>query len=370
VTLTTPGQFATYNYGEKIYASYSCAPAAGTTLRSCVGTVPTGSQINTTSSTSNKFTVTAEDSDGQKQTVTHEYSINPEPPKATIEAPQAGHTYAVDQVVKTKFSCTEGKLGAGLESCDDNNHTNTVAGGEGELNTSTPGTHSYTVEAKSLSGEAEVASLSYTVAEPPTATIEAPLGGGTYKEGEVVNTKFACKEAAFGSGLESCTDSNGATGGIGALNTTLGVGPAVYEVTAKSTDGQSDAASIKYTVITACNTARGSGSLGGVADNFSDELSKSPGAKESFKASIQKPALGVVQLTRLNSAACLVIPGGLEYRGQGLATAKSVSGYEVAFSFAVTGSNIAFSIEVTKGGTLEYKLTNAKAVAGSVERLS
>jgi hypothetical protein len=72
----------------------------------------------------------------------------------------------------------------------------------------------------------------------------------------------------------------------------------------------------------------------------------------------------------LNSAACLVIPGGLEYRGQGLATAKSVSGYEVAFSFAVTGSNIAFSIEVTKGGTLEYKLTNAKAVAGSVERLS
>lgn len=370
VTITTPPNGSLYSYGQVVDAEYLCTPAAGATLKSCTGTVPNGAPISTTTGPSNTFSVTAEDTDGQKETVTHTYTVTPAVPKATISAPAAGGIYKLGEVVSTKFSCVEGALGPGLESCDDDNGTNTVSGGSGTLDTSTLGPHTYTVTAKSKDGRTATAAISYTVAAPPTATIEAPPSGGIYKQGEIVATMFSCEEGAFGPGLESCTDTNGATSGVGALNTSFGVGPATYEVTAKSKDGQSATASVKYMVVTACNGARGYGSLVGLGSSFSDELSKSPGAKEWFEVSIQKPALGRVELTKLNSAACLVIPGGLEYRGQGLATLKGVSGYEVAFSFAVAGSHIAFSIEVTKGGVLEYKQTNAMAVLGAVEKLS
>lgn len=307
------------------------------------------------------------DNAGLKATITH-HVVVPAPPEAKIESPGAGGTYKQGEVVPTTFSCKEGAHGTGLESCEDEDGVSAPA--DGQLNTSTLGSHEYTVTAVSKDGLRATTSIKYTVAAPPKATIEFPASGGTYKEGEVVMTVFSCEEGAFGPGLESCTDSNGATSGAGALNTSFGVGPGSYEVTAKSKDGQSGTASIGYTVVTACNSARGYGSLGGVGSDFSDELSKSPGARERFEASIQSSGLGVIRTTKLSSAACLVIPGGLEYRGQGPATAKEVGGYEVAFSFAVAGSRIAVSIEVTKGGVLKYKLTNATAVAGSVEKLS
>jgi hypothetical protein len=260
-------------------------------------------------------------------------------------------------------------------SCDDNNGTNTVSGGAGTLATSTVGPHTYTVTAKSKDGQTGTMSIGYTVAAAPKATIKTPSGGGTYKEGEVIATTFSCEEGEFGPGLESCTDSNGASGGVGALNTLFGLGPASYEVTAKSKDGQTATASISYTVITACNSAVGYGSIGSGSESviFFDELSKSPGAKQKFEAAIQKPGLGQVYMTSLSSAACLVIPGGLEYRGQGSATLRGVSGYKVSFAFAVVGSHITFTIELSKGATLEYKEskpTNTTTVPGSYEKLT
>ncbi len=86
------------------------------------------------------------------------------------------------------------------------------------------------------------------IAEPPTAKIEAPAGGGVYTQGAVVATTFACTESAFGPGLESCVDSGGATGGTGSLDTTA-LGPQTYTVTAVSVDGQKDRATIHYEVV-------------------------------------------------------------------------------------------------------------------------
>jgi hypothetical protein len=272
--------------------------------------------------------------------------------------------------VKSVFSCTDGTNGPGIESWKDEHGISAPA--EGKLNTSSLGSHEYKVTAISKDGETETASIKYTVAAPPEAKIEFPTGGGTYKEGEIVATTFSCKEGEFGPGLESCKDSNGATGGVGALNTS-GLGLASYEVTAKSKDGATGTVSIEYTVITACKSASGNGRVGSVSSEgviFYDELSKSSGAKEKFEAGIQKSSLGRVYMTSLTSAACVVIPGGLEYRGQGPATLKGVPGYHVAFSFAVVGSHISFSIELKKGATLEYEQTNATAVPGSVEHLS
>ena len=374
VAITTPPEGAQYNYGQVVDAEYSCTAAEGATLKSCNGTVPDGSPINTTSGTSNSFTVTAEDTDGQKETVTHGYEVVAAPPKASISAPAEGGIYRVGEVVPTTFSCTEGPLGPGLESCDDSNGTNTVSGGSGTLATTALGPHTYTVTAKSKDGQSKTTSIAYTVAAAPTADIESPAGGGTYKEGEIIPTAFSCKEGAFGLGLESCVDSNGASGGVGALNTS-GLGSLAYEVTAKSKDGQTGTASIGYTVITACNSARGWGRVGSTGPeglDFFDELSKTPGAKQQFHTDVQLPVGGrkYVALTTFTSPACLVIPGGLEYRGQGAATVAGVSGYSVAFSIARAGTHITLSLELYKGATLIYTETNETAVPGSFEELT
>ncbi len=374
VTITTPPNGATYSYGQVVDAEYLCTPALGATLKSCTGTVPNATAISTTTGTSNTFSVTAEDTDGQKETVTNHYTVTAAPPKATISAPAEGATYKLGQVVPTTFSCVDGTFGPGLESCDDNNGTSTVSGGSGTLETSTLGPHTYTVTAKSKDGQTGTTSIKYTVAAPPTASIEAPAGGGTYKEGEVIPTAFSCKEGAFGPGLESCADSNGATGGAGTLNTTFGLGPATYSVTAKSKDGQTGTASIGYNVITACNTARGWGRVGSSGPeglNFLDEFSKTPGARQAFHTDVLLPAgkRAYLAMTTFTSPACLVVPGGLEYRAQGSATVGQASGYNVAVSLTLVGSQTTLSVEVHKGVNLEFKETKVAAVHGSFEEM-
>jgi YVTN family beta-propeller protein len=88
-----------------------------------------------------------------------EISTSPAP-KASIESPATGGSYLVGAVVTTKFSCTEGEGGPGLESCTDSHGG---SGTSGTLETSTLGPHTYTVTAKSKDGQTGTASISYTV---------------------------------------------------------------------------------------------------------------------------------------------------------------------------------------------------------------
>jgi YVTN family beta-propeller protein len=81
-------------------------------------------------------------------------------PKASIESPVSGGTYLQGAVITTKFSCTEVEGGPGLESCTDSNGG---SGTSGTLDTSTLGSHTYTVTAKSKNGQTGTASISYTV---------------------------------------------------------------------------------------------------------------------------------------------------------------------------------------------------------------
>ncbi len=85
------------------------------------------------------------------------------------------------------------------------------------------------------------------VVSPPTAVIKSPVGGKTYHVGEVVKTKFSCSEGSNGTGLESCTDSNGGSGSTGALYTAAS-GIYYYTVTAKSKDGWTGPTQIEYAV--------------------------------------------------------------------------------------------------------------------------
>jgi hypothetical protein len=81
----------------------------------------------------------------------------------------------------------------------------------------------------------------------PSAAILEPADRATYPEGALVKTRFACSEA-LNEALTSCSDSNGSSGGAGALDTSE-LGSHTYTVTAKGVNGATGSARIGYTVL-------------------------------------------------------------------------------------------------------------------------
>jgi autotransporter-associated beta strand protein len=111
--------------------------------------------------------------------------------------------------------------------------------------------YTFTVTATNPIGSSAASSRSAAVTPqggPPSARISAPASGRRFALGQLVRVSFSCADAAGSPGIASCRDSAGATAGAGHLDTSR-TGTFTYTVTAVSSDGQTAAASITYTVL-------------------------------------------------------------------------------------------------------------------------
>jgi len=91
-TITTPADRGTYTQGQTVNAAYTCAdstngPGLKPGTAGCSGTVANGSAINTTSTGTQAFSVTATSTDGQTTTQTVHYTITTAAKAATTIKP-------------------------------------------------------------------------------------------------------------------------------------------------------------------------------------------------------------------------------------------------------------------------------------------
>jgi hypothetical protein len=189
-----------YVQNQKVLVGYGCTTGpGGLGVISCVGDVPSGSPLDTSTVGTHTFTVRAEDFDGAVTTETHTYTVvDVVPPRITVAAPLDGGSYELGSTVTVSYACDD-PGGSGVVGC------------LGSIPNGTPlafnalGTFSLDVTAFDAAGNQATTEIHWTVVDttPPVVTISTPADGATYLLGQQLAVDYSCSDPN-GSGVHFC----------------------------------------------------------------------------------------------------------------------------------------------------------------------
>jgi hypothetical protein len=154
ITISSPVAGQHYALGTAINATFDCSDPGGSGVASCAVVTPVDTTVGT-----HTFRVDATDNAGNPASQSVTYTVDPDStaPAISISSPVDGQHYALGAVPAGMFSCDDG-AGTGVATCAATTPIVNVAG-----------THTFTVRATDLAGNATTRSVTYT--------IDAPAGG-------------------------------------------------------------------------------------------------------------------------------------------------------------------------------------------------
>jgi len=195
-----PQDGAAYAQGQQVFVGYACATGPeGVGVISCVGDLPSGAQLDTSTVGTHTFTVRAEDFSGAVETETHTYTVvDTIAPQITVAAPLDGGTYEGGSTLTVAYSCAD-PGGSGVVACFGSAPSGTT------LTLDQLGTFSLVVQAFDAAGNQSTTTVRYTVGDttPPVVTITTPADGATYLLGQQLAVDFSCSDPN-GSGVHFC----------------------------------------------------------------------------------------------------------------------------------------------------------------------
>jgi hypothetical protein len=166
-------------------------------------------------------------------------------PSIQIVTPGDGASYRQGATVLADYSCVDEAGGSGLASC-----TGAVAEGQ-PIETSSPGTKTFTVTASDQAGNTASRTVHYTVqagprpkdTTPPRISLRVPRNGAVYTQGQRVLARFSCSDPD--SPVKSCRGTVASGHPIG----TRALGRHSFSVIARDPAGNTASRTVHYTVI-------------------------------------------------------------------------------------------------------------------------
>lgn len=190
ITLSAPGSGAVYDHHQVVNADFTCEDddgGIGIADGYCVGTVPNGDPVDTSTLGTHTFQVTGTDRAGNEATVTHTYTVV-DVTAPTVSSSNDGIEYKLGQPVPAQFTCTDEPGGSGVASCT----------GPGNLDTSSVGTKTYSVVTTDNAGNTRTATVTYRVTYA-YGEVRQPInanGSSVFKTGSTVPVKFGLTDYA------------------------------------------------------------------------------------------------------------------------------------------------------------------------------
>jgi hypothetical protein len=188
INVKTPADGASYGLGAHLSVNYGCADS-GSGVRSCTGTSPSGSELDTSQPGSYTFRVTASDAAGNTATTTTAYTIvDRTSPSIVITTPANGAVYLQDDAVTADYACADQPTGSGLLSCSGDLATGA------QIDTAAVGSRTFTVIATDNASNTATSSSSYRVVYDFSGFFQPVAAfptANSVKAGEAVPLKFS-----------------------------------------------------------------------------------------------------------------------------------------------------------------------------------